>query len=69
MTELELQLRASALLETVKKQQRDLASMRVAIEDFIPDLLAEIEMWRDRYEAERQAHIVDLQHFEREQTP
>ncbi len=59
MTELEFQLRASDLLETVKKIQRDYAGLRVIIEELVTALRADAEMWQSRHEAERRDRVAE----------
>ena len=65
MNELEYQLRASDLLETVKKIQRDYAALRVELEELVTALHADAEMWRDRFEAERRDHERTIRHAEK----
>ena len=65
MTELEFQLRASDLLETVKKIQRDYAALRVELEELVTALHADAEMWKSRWEAERADHERTIRHAEK----
>jgi hypothetical protein len=57
--------RASDLLESVKKIQRDYAGLRVLIEELVTALRADAEMWQSRYEAERADHERTIAHAER----
>ena len=65
MTELEFQLRASDLLETVKKIQRDYAALRVELEELVTALHADAEMWKERWESERRDHEATIRQAEK----